>query len=157
MRLCLVQHGEAKPKEEDPERPLTARGEEDVRRVAEFAKRAGLAPDQIRHSGKLRAEQTADVLAHALRPKHGVVSLSGLNPNDDVEPVARALEAESEPVMLVGHLPHLARLAARLVAGHPDRDAVLFQMGGLVCLEKVADGRWAVAWSVTPDLLRPSG
>jgi phosphohistidine phosphatase len=154
MRIYLVQHGEAKPKEEDPERSLTARGEADVRRVAEFAERAGIQVGQIRHSGKLRAEQTADILAHALRPKHGIVSMSGLNPNDDVEPVAQAADLASEPVMFVGHLPHLARLAARLVTGHPDRDAALFRMGGIVCLERIAEGRWVVAWMVTPDLLQ---
>ena len=35
MRLYLVQHGEAKPEEEDPERPLTDRGASDVRRCLE--------------------------------------------------------------------------------------------------------------------------
>ena len=34
MKLYLVQHGEAKSKAEDPQRPLTERGREDVARVA---------------------------------------------------------------------------------------------------------------------------
>ncbi len=34
MELYLVQHGEAKSKAEDPQRPLTQRGREDVARVA---------------------------------------------------------------------------------------------------------------------------
>ena len=59
MRLYLVQHGEAKSKTEDPQRPLTERGREDVARVAAFAASAGLQVGQIRHSGKRRAEETA--------------------------------------------------------------------------------------------------
>jgi phosphohistidine phosphatase len=153
MMLYLVQHGEAKRKEEDPKRPLTARGEEDVRRVAEFARRAGVQVDQIRHSGKRRAEQTADILARALRPPHGVMAVSGLNPEDPVEPVARALAAESASLMLVGHLPFLAALAAELITGNHELPVVRFQMGGIVGLERNGSGDWSLAWMVTPDLL----
>jgi phosphohistidine phosphatase len=39
MWLYLVQHGQAKTEEEDPERPLTDRGAADVGRVAEVAAR----------------------------------------------------------------------------------------------------------------------
>ena len=58
MRLYLVQHGEAKSKAEDPSRPLTERGREDVARVAAFAAGAGLQVGQIRHCGKRRAGET---------------------------------------------------------------------------------------------------
>jgi phosphohistidine phosphatase len=34
MKLYLVQHGQAKSKAEDPQRPLTERGREGVMRVA---------------------------------------------------------------------------------------------------------------------------
>ena len=56
MKLYLVQHGEAKSKAEDPQRPLTERGREDVARVATFATKAGSQVRQIRHSGKRRLE-----------------------------------------------------------------------------------------------------
>ncbi len=39
MKLYLIQHGEAKTEKEDPERSLTERGEEEVKRVSEVAKR----------------------------------------------------------------------------------------------------------------------
>ena len=68
MELYLVQHGEAKPESEDPERPLTDRGEETVRRMAAWAAQVGLKVDEIRHSGKRRAEQTASLLAERLSP-----------------------------------------------------------------------------------------
>ena len=59
MELLLVQHGEAKTEAEDPVRPLTERGADAVRSMAVWAARAGVKVDQIRHSGKRRAEQTA--------------------------------------------------------------------------------------------------
>ena len=68
MDLYLVQHAEAKPKEEDPERSLTDVGSENAERMAAWAARAGVRVEQIRHSGKKRAEETAEILAAALSP-----------------------------------------------------------------------------------------
>jgi phosphohistidine phosphatase SixA len=51
MDLFLVQHGEAKSEAEDPERSLTDRGAEAVRRMAAWAAQVGVKVDQIRHSG----------------------------------------------------------------------------------------------------------
>jgi phosphohistidine phosphatase len=152
MKLYLIQHGEAKSKAEDPQRPLTERGREDVVRVAAFAAGAGLQVGQIRHSGKRRAEETASLLADYLSPTEGVVAVSGLAPRDDVSPVAEALQGETQPVMLVGHLPFLDRLASLLVAGVAECSVVRFRMGGIVCLVR-EDGNWAVGWMVTPDLI----
>lgn len=152
-KLYLVQHGEARPKSEDAERPLTAAGEEAVHRAAAFAERIGLEVAEIRHSGKLRARQTAAIFGERLKPRFGVVAVEGLAPKDDVKPVAQALAAETGSVMLVGHLPFLSRLAGRLVAGNAERTVVRFQMGGIACLERDEAGHWAVAWAVTPDLL----
>ena len=42
MKLYLVQHGQAVSKEEDPERPLSEQGREDVRRVATRLGEAGV-------------------------------------------------------------------------------------------------------------------
>ena len=39
MRLYLVQHGEAKKVEEDPLRPLSEKGREDIQRVAKYAEK----------------------------------------------------------------------------------------------------------------------
>ena len=156
MELYLVQHGEAKPESDDPERPLTDRGSEMVRTMAAWAAQVGLKVDQIRHSGKRRAEQTAALLAERLNPAKGVIAVEGLKPNDDVRPVAEALHAEQEPVMLVGHLPHLSLLANLLLSGDPEGGVLRFQMAGVVCLSN-PDGKWTVNWLMLPDLLSSSG
>jgi phosphohistidine phosphatase len=152
MELYLVQHGEAKPEAEDPERPLTERGIETVRRMASWAAQVGLKLDQIRHSGKKRAEQTAAFMAERLNPANGVIAVEGLKPNDDVRPVAEALQAEHGPIMLVGHLPFLSRLASLLVAGNSEAGVVRFQQAGIVCLSQQG-GKWAVHWVMPPGLL----
>jgi phosphohistidine phosphatase len=152
MELYLVQHGEAKSKAEDPQRPLTERGREEVQRVAAFTAKAGLKVNQIRHSGKRRAEETASILAEHLSPAEGVLAIPGLAPMDDVRPIAKALQKETAPLMLVGHLPFVDRLAGLLVTGAPDRSVVRFRMGGIVCLEGAGDD-WAVKWVVRPELV----
>jgi phosphohistidine phosphatase len=158
MKLYLVQHGEAKSKAEDRQRPLTERGRENVAQVAAFAATAGLQVGQIRHSGKRRAEETASVLAEHLSPAEGVVAIPGLAPKDDVRPVAEALLPpkvggdEGGAVMLVGHLPFLDRLASLLVVGDADHSIVRFQMGGIVCLVR-EEKNWTVGWIVTPDMI----
>ena len=153
MNLYLIQHGEAEPKNIDPARPLTTRGRQEAEQVAAFAARLDLEVGQIRHSGKTRAEQTAAILDEALSPPGGVVAVSGLAPKDDVAPVAEVLARESQPVMLVGHLPFLARLAGLLVTGDPERRVVQFRNAGIVCLTQAED-RWLVAWILTPEMSR---
>jgi phosphohistidine phosphatase len=81
-----------------------------------------------------------------------VIAVQGLKPNDDVRPVVETLQAEHEPVMLVGHLPFLSRLASLLVAGNPEAGINRFQQAGIICLSQV-DGKWAVHWVMPPDLL----
>jgi len=61
------------------------------------------------------------------------------------------VEAAREPLMLVGHLPHLSRLASSLLVGDPAREIIRFRMGGIVCLVKGETG-WLLAWILTPEL-----
>ena len=152
MKLYLVQHGEAKTSAEDPERPLTARGAAAVDQVAAWAGRSGLQVDEIRHSGKRRAEETAAVLALHLDPVGGTAAADGLKAKDDVEPVADELARRTGSLLLVGHLPSLDRLASRLLVGDAAASVVRFHNGGIVCLERSDDG-WRLEWAVTDELL----
>jgi len=152
MDVYLVQHGEAKPEQEDPTRPLTDRGREEVQRVARHAARIGLKVAEICHSGKLRAWQTAEILAEHLSPPHGIREMEGLSPMDDPAEVKGVVEASREPVMLVGHLPHLSRLTSVLLLGDPGREVIRFRMGGIVCLSRI-EGGWVVRWILTPELV----
>lgn len=150
MDLYLVQHGEARAKEEDPERSLSDAGRANAVRMAAWARSVGVRVDEIHHSGKVRAAQTAEILAAALAPR-AVSKFEGLAPNDDVHLAAEYLLGVDRPVMLVGHLPHLSRLASLLLAGAPEPAVVRFRNAGIVHLSH-ADGRWTLEWTVTPEL-----
>ena len=156
MRLYLIQHGEAKPKQQDPERPLTEKGLRDVRKVAEFIKPLGLRVRAVLHSGKARAAQTAEVLASAVDADEGIVQRDGLGPNDPVDPVAKDIRRAAEDLMIVGHLPFLGKLAARLLTGSESAEVVAFRNGGIVCLEYDPDRAWRLAWMITPELISAS-
>ena len=151
MRVYIVRHGKAASSDVDPQRGLTQAGRAQVEKVAGHLKSLNLSVDCVWHSGKTRAEQTAESLGRALNPPGGVVAVSGLDPKDDVRPVAEALEREAQPVMLVGHLPFLERLAGRLLVGDEERSPVEFRTAGIVCLS-YEEGRWRVAWVATPEM-----
>jgi phosphohistidine phosphatase len=153
MQLYLVQHGEALAEGVDPARPLSASGRADVARMAAFLAAAGVRAGRVMHSGKRRAEQTAEILAAAVAPDTAPAAHAGLSPNDPPDGVAREAAAWSYPIMLVGHLPFMARLASRLVAGGEDAGVVAFQPGSVVCLERTDQHRWTIAWMVRRELL----
>ncbi len=153
MRLYLVHHGAAKTEAEDPLRGLTEEGQRAVERMADFLATLPLPLDCIKHSEKLRARQTAEILATRLRPAEGTRQIAGIGPNDDIEPMRTRLAKESKNLMLVGHSPYLSRLVARLLGLPADKQVVRFQMGGAVRLEREEDEEWLIRWVVTPNLL----
>ena len=156
MRLYLVRHGEAVSKEADPRRPLSDPGRTEVERLASFIDAAGIRVGHIMHSGKRRAEQTAEILATAVGTGARVEGVSGLDPLDPTEPVAESVNKWSTDTMVVGHLPFLARLVSRLMVGHEATAPVVFQAGTVVCLARSKDGVWSILWAVPPALV-PGG
>ncbi len=153
MNLYLVRHAEAKSAVEDPDKPLTDRGLEDIERVADFAARSGLKLCCIFHSDKLRAVETARVLAARLKPSKGAFESDGLRPMDDPGVIARRISDKGRDMMLVGHLPHMGRLAALLLTGDKERSVVNFSNACIVNLRKDDDGQWTIGWMLTPEVL----
>ena len=154
MRLYLVQHAESKRKDEDSLRPLSEKGWEDIGKVAKYAEKyLHIQVKQIFHSGKLRAKQTAEVLAGHLRPAKGVMAAQGLEPLADPEVWRNRLAKTTEDIMIVGHLPHLGKLACHLLIGDEGKEVVAFRNGGITCFEKDESGQWAVRWMITPEII----
>lgn len=150
MRVYLVQHGKAKTKEEDPERPLTDEGRGDVGCVADLVGPRAR-PRRIINSGKARAEQTAKILARHLGVDT-VETMPDLDPMADPGVWSAHLAAMSEDVMLVGHLPHMGRLAGLLLCGDAESNVIEFQMGCVVCMRRSESGQWALDWMITPEI-----
>lgn len=152
MKLYLVQHAEALSKEIDPDRPLSDKGLADAAKMAKFLQGAGVSVDEVVHSGKTRAEQTATLLAIALCSSQMIVKMDGLKPNDSTDHLLHAAETAGGDLMAVGHLPFMAKMAARCLSGAEDGLAVAFEPGAVVCLERTDSG-WTLNWMQRPSML----
>lgn len=84
MDVYLMQHGVAATEEVDPARPLTDAGRMAVEEVAARARSLGVRAGVCVHSGKLRARQTAAILAAALGA--ALEERPDLGPSDPVGP-----------------------------------------------------------------------
>ena len=155
MRLYLVQHAQAKTEAEDPSRPLSEEGQATAARMAEHFHNLRPRVAAIWHSDKLRARQTAEVFASRAVAREGLQQVAGLAPLDDIAPLTTQFEQQADDLMIVGHLPHLSRLASTLLVGDPERKGIDlkiidFQMAGIVCLQRDEAGKWSVQWMLTP-------
>ena len=158
MDIYLVQHAQAKSSEQDPARPLSEEGISDIEKVAAYAGKLGFEVDRIYHSGKLRAQQTAEILARHLGVPDRVETKSGLDPNDNVTPtkdwLVRLYFDGMRSVVIVGHLPFLDKLASLLVADTEDLHVIVFQNAGIVKIVPKSSGSgYSIQRIITPDII----
>ena len=152
MLLYLVQHGRARDREEDPDRPLTDEGRREVETVMLVLMRYGaITASRVLHSGKRRAAETAELIATKLDAE--LEEVESLAPMDDPEPWVRRLEDSNRDLVVVGHLPHLSKLASGLLTGEPEAGVVSFANGGVVALGRDESG-WSVKWAIPPALVQ---
>ncbi len=153
MFLYLVQHGESKSKEEDSERPLSDKGLSNIKDVTDYISKLNITVTEIFHSNKLRAKQTAEVLHAKLKPAKGLAETEGLAPMDDPDIWSERLKNVHEDIILVGHLPHLGKLASLLLSGDMEKNIVSFRMAGIACLKRDESNDWTLQWMITPEIL----
>jgi phosphohistidine phosphatase len=134
---------------ENPRRPLSLQGRRRVEQTARFALERNVGVERIYHSGILRAQQTAEILAQALMPGKSPVPLAGLSPDDDPAVIEAELAGVAESILLVGHLPHLSRLVALLVSGDPETPVTEFLPATMVCISGSA-AQWKILWRIAP-------
>ena len=66
-RLYLLRHAEAVAAEDDPARPLSEHGRDQVRAIATFIReRGGIAVERVWHSPLIRAVETAEIFCDQL-------------------------------------------------------------------------------------------
>jgi phosphohistidine phosphatase len=152
MTVYLLRHGAALREGDDNGRPLSLQGRGEAGIVAGILAKLGVTVPVIYHSGKLRAQETAEIVASHLSPAPGVETLSGLHPGDDPEIAGDLLETERRSLILTGHLPHLARLTSLLTTGDADRGIVQVPTAGLIVLGR-QEARWQLLWMANPALL----
>ena len=147
--VFLVHHADAVAGNVDHMRPLSSRGLVQAEQVAKALAEHGAKPAVIWHSGKLRARQTAEACWRAANPFAEFTAVRGLQPEDDPDTIATALEVENRDVLVTSHMPFLPTLLHRLTTGRRDRMSAAFPLNGVVALEREND-RWLERWRVTP-------
>jgi Phosphohistidine phosphatase SixA len=156
IQLHLLRHAHAgdplKWTGADEVRPLSERGRCQAERLGLFLAETGFEPDVILSSPKLRALDTARLVATPLGlPTRVVDALAGPL---DLDMLEELLVASGNPVrpLLVGHDPDFSVLAAELV-GVAD---LAIRKGTLVRIDldrPIRPGAGVLRWFVPPDLL----
>ena len=150
MAVYLMRHGRCLSELIDPRRPLSEKGVWEVEMVGRSVSAYDIVPSRIRHSEKLRARQTAKIIASYLEVDGSIGEMGGLLPEDDAVIFADSLR-EDENTLYVGHLPFMERVVSYAITGDPAVPVVRFQTACCVCLDTDGrSGRWVVRWSVTP-------
>ena len=153
MKIYLMQHGDAKSVEEDPERDLSLEGVENTRIMANFFKDTRHSLDRIYHSPKTRARSTAEIIAAVLEYDVEMIEFQNMKPKDSVETLVEdILDFEGEEVMLVGHLPYLQRFISMMLELRSDSEVLKFHKSGISCISR-DNGSWHLEWVVIPELL----
>jgi phosphohistidine phosphatase len=161
MNIYLLRHGIAADTAPggggDADRPLTKEGEAKLLQVVEAMRAMELGFDLVLASPYLRARQTAEIVAAALRLKKLLKLTKTLEPDGQGKALIEEIKAaEAEDVLLVGHEPSLSELIGRLIGG--DRIiAIQMKKGGLAKLgvERLLYGRCGtLQWLLTPAQMR---
>ncbi len=148
MKLYLIQHGLALPREKNPDRPLSTQGEAQTQRTAEYLKSRSIKVDTVWHSKKIRAVQTADIIAEAIECKK-IQARDDINPFDPVKKISEEISASKTDIMIVGHLPFLQKLAGRLLTESEKSDIIAFKNSGVLSLDY--EENWKIDWLVPPE------
>ena len=159
MNLYILRHGIAVEHgaagyENDDERPLTGKGERKMRAIAEAIKALEISFDLILSSPLVRARQTAEIVAEALKARKRLELTDTLAPRDSAKPLIEYLKDQGavDDALLVGHEPFLSRLISLLISGDYET-SVLLKKGGFCKLSTVElkHGRCAtLEWLLTP-------
>ena len=158
VQLHLLRHAHAGDPFEwdgpDEARPLSPRGERQADRLGRFLAGIGFRTDAVITSPKVRAVQTAEIVAERL----GVPVGRDDRLADDVglaalEAILRDAGHPASPV-LVGHDPDFSDLLVKLCGGL----GVPMRKGAFARLDAerpFEPGRATLRWLIPPDLLKP--
>jgi phosphohistidine phosphatase len=159
VELYLLRHAHAGDPAEwdgpDEKRPLSPKGEKQTERLARFLAGIGFQPDAVITSPKLRASQTAEILAQRIEmPVRVDDRLAGDLGTSALEAILGDAGDPVRPV-LVGHDPDFSSLVETLCGG----GNIPIRKGGLARIDirrPLQPGRGELRWLVPPDLLKPA-
>jgi phosphohistidine phosphatase len=118
--VILFRHGKAEEGDfntRDFDRCLKERGEKDSKMMAQKLIERNTVPQLIIHSGAVRAEQTAEIIAHEIglsAPMRIVPWIyTGYSTGEFLD-LIHSLSGEIDTVAVVGHNPNITEIAVRL-------------------------------------------
>lgn len=147
-RVYFMQHGLAVDKADDPERPLSQAGIHQTKTIAKILQDSETPIARVFHSGKLRAAQTAEIVAEHLSAT-SVTAIDNLSPNGDVRHITQNLQTDG--ALYVGHLPHLEKLVSYLITGKTELNIIRFQNSAIICLKK-HENSYLIQWYLTANI-----
>jgi len=158
MNLYLMRHGLAESLggkiRQDADRPLSPRGREQLKAMAERLKRKGVQFEKILTSPLLRARETAQLMLSCAMPGASLEETQALEPGTTLVKLWRFFQKQKLPehVLAVGHMPDLGHILEALLAGYPDRSGNFSP--GTVYAVHVPDSSTPSAtllWTESPD------
>jgi phosphohistidine phosphatase len=157
--LYLLRHADAGDplvwEGQDDQRPLSGKGEKQADRLGRFLAGITFRPDAIITSPKLRAAQTAEIVAGHLGLPFGMDDrLAGRLDLATVETLLRDAGDPKRPV-LVGHDPDFSELAAELI-GAPDLPLKKGALARVDTERPLEPGGGTLAWLLPPDVFKPA-
>ena len=164
MDLYVIRHATAqqlgkKNSFTDRKRALTADGRNKVREAAKGLRKLGVEVDLILTSPLVRAVETAEIFAAALK-----LEKKNISQTDNLEPGASASKlfaeikksAGVESIAIIGHQPDMSELIVKIVQGKSKMSLPL-KKGG-VCYIRVTETvpalKGSLEWLLTPKQLR---
>jgi phosphohistidine phosphatase len=152
VKLYLMQHALAYSSGDNPERPLNPAGITQAKATARGIKRLGLSFDLIVASPKRRSHQTAALVAEGVRfPYSDILTTEAVLPERPPQELLTLLQKEpaASRVLVVGHMPHLAKLASSLMHG----GELLIENAGLTCFDLGRDSHARLEFHLRADQL----
>jgi phosphohistidine phosphatase SixA len=128
MHLFLVRHAHSDPGDADDLRPLSSRGRDEARALAERLAGHETPPRVVVSSPLLRARETAESISEATSAELRVDER--LAPGATLELLREALDGVGDPAAIVGHQPDCSEIAIALTGSDPG-----FPTGGVVEVE----------------------
>jgi phosphohistidine phosphatase len=161
MQIYIVRHAIAedigKGGGSDARRALTAEGRKKMKDAAEGFARLEPHIERIFSSPLVRAVQTAEIVAKAIKFEKEIEEMKELSPGYGPDDVLKRLREFRgvKSVALAGHEPNCSELASHLLS-NSDRVLIEFKKGAICYVESDAltPGSGMLVWHLSPQTLR---
>jgi len=158
VELYLIRHAHAvrvgeEGANEDAERPLSDKGQEQSRTLGTLLQKRGIVFDHLFTSPLLRARQTAEAIAQVFDTPPEIQETRHLSPNARLKKFERfILSLEGERIGLVGHAPDLGRWAGFLIGSKKVQiDMPKAGIAYIQCAECPGKGLGTLEWLIGPE------